>query len=409
MAKLNVNRSLIAIVAASLVTLFTINSLFLVSVNSELRRIPSNFSVVTTPTLPKPELASPELSEVALQQLMSKHPTSELIAQKLTDDPRILDDADPITREAGYLYEKTLGEWLISSCEIIPNLSIREYITRATDSKCFAMLYAANVANFVPTYVSTGASKLRKYTENESVENEAVAIFYSRAGICGEHTTVGLALLKRAGYIARPLEFYFMVGTERKTHILVEVQIDRLWYPVDTTYGAFWRNPKSKEFALTTTDDVISEGKPPASYNAVLIDSRRGANELFYYITRFNFIIRGSVGKVVISTESPQGEETFDNIPNFVGDISEDGLNEGVTVTIRNPSSEKKRLVVNVQAQAITGFAPAQLCLGDVCLEIVESKKIYDFYLGKSVTLSMRSEADIAYLVLNSISWYSDE
>lgn len=401
---------MIAVVAASLVTLFTINSFFWVSVNSELRRIPSNFSVATSPTLPKLELAAPKLSELALQRLMSKHPISELVAQKLTDDPRILDDADPITREAGYLYEKSLGEWLISSCEIIPNLSIREYITRATDSKCFAMLYAANVANFVPTYVSTGASQLRKnYTENESVENEAVAIFYSRAGICGEHTTVGLALLKRAGYIARPLEFYFLVGTERKTHILVEVQIDRLWYPVDTTYGAFWRNLKTKEFALTTTDDVISEGKPPASYNAVLIDSRRGANELFYYITQPNSILRGSVGEVIISTESPQGEETFDNLPNFVGDINEDRLDEGVTVTIRNPSSEKKRLVVNVRAQAIMGFASAQLCLGDVCLEIVESKKIYDFYLGKSAKLSVRSQVDIAYLVLNSISWYSDE
>lgn len=102
--------------------------------------------------------------------------------------------------------------------------------------------------------------------------------------------------------------------------------------------------------------------------------------------------MRGSVGEVIISTESPQGEETFDNLPNFVGDINENGLDEGVTVTIRNPSSEKKRLVVNVQAQAITGFASAQLCLGDVCLEIVESKKIYDFYLGKSAKLSVRSE-----------------
>lgn len=412
-AKLNVNRgfrTLIAVVAASLVTLFTINSFFWVSVNSELRRIPSNFSVATSPTLPKLELAAPKPSELALQRLMSKHPTSELIAQKLTDDPRILDDADPITREAGYLYEKSLGEWLNSSCEIIPNLSIREYITRATDSKCFAMLYAANVANFVPTHVSTGASSLQKrFTENKRPENDAVAVLGARAGICGEHTSVGLALMKRVGYIARPLEFYYSSDTKTRSHIIIEFQIDGLWYPVDTTYGAFWRNPKTNEFALTTTDDVISEGKPPASYNAVLVDSKSDAAEIFYYITQPNSILRGSVGEVIISTESPQGEETFDNLPNFVGDINEDGLDEGVTVTIRNPSSEKKRLVVNVQAQAITGFASAQLCLGDVCLEIVESKTIYDFYLGKSAKLSVRSEVDIAYLVLNSISWYSDE
>lgn len=117
-----------------------------------------------------------------------------------------------------------------------------------------------------------------------------MAVFGARAGICGEHASVGLALMKRVGYIARPLEFYYSSDTKTRSHIIIEFQIDGLWYLVDTTYGAFWRNPKTNEFALTTTDDVISEGKPPASYNAVLVDSKSDAAEIFITspnLTRF--------------------------------------------------------------------------------------------------------------------------
>jgi len=123
------------------------------------------------------------------------------------------------------------------------------------------------------------------------------------------------------------------------------------------------------------------------------------------HITNSAQTLRGGTGVISLSIDSASGETDFKALPNFVGDHIEDGKKDGVVFNIRNLSEGEQRITVDVQAQAIAGFAPSQLCLGDDCIEVESSRNTYEFLLKGSTQLKLVSEADVAYFVLRSISW----
>lgn len=236
-------RTVLAVVLASLtfVTFWMQSSLS--SLNSEMDRLGSKLTESSNFVAADTGIPSSVTSSGSAQQYLSALPISELVARKVIDGEDILDELDPITREAVLLYEKSLGKWIDNGmqydCTRIlssPKSFDRAQIARSSSSKCFGILYAISVASFVPVLIPTGSRRLTRATTIGLNENDtAEAIYDARAGICGEHTTLGLALFARAGFTARLLEFYYTVETETRSHMMPEVNIDGVWYPVDTT------------------------------------------------------------------------------------------------------------------------------------------------------------------------------
>jgi hypothetical protein len=74
------------------------------------------------------------------------------------------------------------------------------------------------------------------------------------AGICGNQVQAFLALVKRFGIRARPVEFYLRgaIPAKNHSHICAEVFYDDDWHFFDVTWGTFYRRPDGKE------DDLMS-------------------------------------------------------------------------------------------------------------------------------------------------------
>ena len=204
----------------------------------------------------------------------------ELVASQLKTGDLTCPNADTLTYEACLLYQGVLGTWqLIHLADVCPDVRDKpppppqsekfnkltpEDALRAPKVPCFSYLYAIQVANAVPVLISTATRIFRTLdgTFAEPGGNPKLCI-EARHGICGNQAAVGTALFEKAGFRARPIEFYYNSNGQRLNHIIVEVLIDGNWHPIDTTYGAYWiDSTPGAPFVLRTLEQVLDKTDP---------------------------------------------------------------------------------------------------------------------------------------------------
>jgi len=286
-------------------------------------------------------------------------------------------------------------------------------IVGAPESPCFAYLYAIGVINVVPVLVST-ANRTFQAAVSDAIDepgSDAERCLSSRHGICGNHAALALALLDRAGFSARPVEFYYSVGSERRSHIVPEVLVDGDWRLLGTTYGSYWVDRSDPSvFRLAPTDRIIEERLLPDYANDSLLPfglyDAIGDLERFEYLTHDPIVVRGGHGTVPIDVSPMEGIERFANLPNFVGDNLIDGDTVGIDFSLSGGDGRTMQLSVTVGAVPVLLDNPMlELCVDASCQEFVEGAMRYTFTVAGPRRVHLRAAVDLAYLVLESIEW----
>jgi len=332
--------------------------------------------------------------------------------------------------EACLLYQGALGTWEAADFpDVCPNITdhpvlgeaaikklTREDLLRAKKSACFSYLYAMQVATAVPILISTADRKFLDLngTFAEPGANPDLCI-EARHGICGNQTWVAIELLKLAGLSTRPVEFYYSSEGQRLNHIIPEVLIDGGWRPIDTTYGAYWIDgTPGAPFALRTLEQVLdkSDTRTKLIRNTALVPygfyEETRQFDPFSYLHADADVIRGGEGIIDLSLASKHGTETFKDIPNFIGDYVHDENSVGLSYRLNEPAGNYQ-VTVNIAGSAEEGDQPVCICLDNACRDFSKDQARYQFEAVQPKSLTLKSKADVAYVVLKSIQWDREE
>jgi hypothetical protein len=115
------------------------------------------------------------LDDATVQRYPKHIPLSLIVGDRLLGKTDKVQMADDVTREASYLFEKSIGQWrqfgFNDSCWTVPvaQALTQEIIDRAAQSECFAFLYSIAVAGSVPIRVSTYNSVIHQVTGMKTV------------------------------------------------------------------------------------------------------------------------------------------------------------------------------------------------------------------------------------------------
>jgi hypothetical protein len=350
----------------------------------------------------------------------------ELVANQLKTGDLSCLNADPVTYEACLLYQGALGAWqAVRLPDVCPDVRKEpaplpqaakltpEDVLRAPKVPCFSYLYAIQVANAVPVLISTATRAFRMLDGAfaEPGSNPKLCI-EARHGICGNQAAVGLALFEKAGLLARPVEFYYHSNGQRISHIIVEVLIDGDWHPIDTTYGAYWiDSAPGAPFVLRTLEQVLdrTDSRTKLVLNGALFPYRFykeiAQPDFFDYLAPGADLLRGGAGIIKLSLHGDSGVETFGDIPNYLGDNIEDGNRGGVSYRLEDLRPGTFRLTVNVAGIGEDRDQPIYLCVDNTCRNFSKKQQQYEFELVSPKVLYLKSESDVAYLILKSVEW----
>jgi hypothetical protein len=355
----------------------------------------------------------------------------EIIASQLESGDFSCPEDDLLTYEACLAFQGTLGIWQragltkhcpdimgpIQSNHLPPDSQAEKVVITpqavldATKSPCFGYLYAINVVNTVPILIRTA----NRVFQLEAVKNfqepgsDANLCLSARFGSCGNHTATALGFFEKAGFKARPVEFYYEYEGTRLSHIIPEVWIDGDWRMVDSTFGAYWidRRP-GIQFKLRSTEDILSRRLKTEFYNAALLPygfySVVSQTNDFSYISEKADVIRGGSGQITLNLKGKQGSENFMHKPNFIGDNIPDSQSGGIQFRLVSKNA-KYRLTVNVSAAAISNGAKAFICIDELCEKYSDDKREYNFNVKDPSKLYLKTDTDVAYAVLKSLDW----
>lgn len=368
---------------------------------------------------------APEPGTSTANQIPEKIP--ELVAQQLGSGDLDCPNSDPLGYEACLLFQGAMGSWqavgLPDKCPNVENVSGQftwkaagklspEDALRAPGVPCFSYLYAMQVAVTVPVLISTATRAFRMLNGSfsEPGTNPRLCI-EARHGLCGNQVAVAIELFERAGFRARPVEFYYESNGMRLNHIIPEVLIEGAWRPVDTTYGAYWINESlGKPLALRTLDEILNaaDQNTKVVYDAALVPyalySTISRQDRFDYLHSGGDILRGGEGQIRLSLRGDKGTESFKDIPDYVGNNVSDVASKGVSYSFSEDPGTYT-LTVNVASSAAGDNQPIWLCVDGLCRELSKDVQRYEFTLVRPKTLYAKSKNHLAYVVLKSIEW----
>lgn len=382
------------------------------------------------------QLTKPETNQLPLKATEESDSVGskllpEIIASQLKSGDFSCPKDDLLTYEACLLFQGALGTWQrvdmpeecpsivgddFDNSQLSPtperNLSENDAL-RAAKSACFGYLYAIQVANLTPVIVSTSNRTFQMAPGHKFNEpgSDASLCVSARHGICGNHAAVGLALFKKAGIAARPLEFYYQDNGQRLSHIIVEAYIDGDWRPVDTTYGAYWPSLQiDKPFRLVGTDELLEgkKGKFKPTWNEVLLPygfySKISNPKYFNYLDPHADVIRGNTGTITLQIVTDKGNEVFGNLPNFIGDNKADNNFDGLEFRLKS-NNDKYHLTVKILGAAFSSEDPAFICIDQSCLQYSSEKIEYAFDVQNPSKLYLKTKMDVAYIIMKSFDW----
>jgi hypothetical protein len=328
--------------------------------------------------------------------------------------------------ESCLLYQGAFGTWrsvgFPDRCGEEPLVKVKDAslsfladkALHAADNACFSSIYAVAVANTVPILAST----LNQYfpmMQSGGFENPADGerCLQLRYGICGNHAALAQNMLEEAGLVVRAVQFFYTVNGTRYSHIAPEVLIAGKYRFIDTTYGGFWTTTgrRADNFDLASLEEVRARKHPARSviWNAALMPYaiRRAVTEFnpFDYLTAHNVnVIRDDKGTINLTFRDRSGIENFADLPRFVGDNRNDGQTVGLDFAI-DGARGRYQVTLRTRATAVTNFAAAAVCIDDVCQAAPANAAELTFEVKDPRRMHIQSEADAAYVIMESLSW----
>jgi hypothetical protein len=355
----------------------------------------------------------------------------KLLANQLKTGDLRCPEESALLYEACLAYQGAYGIWRRMGkphqCPLIANQFIPEDFSRKVSkedvvaeqtqiaSPCFGYLYAINVTNVVPILSNTvnRVFHLEIDPNFEKPGSDPEMCVQVRHGICGNQAAVALAFFELAGYEARPVQFFYEEDG-RRSHIVPEVRIEDSWRLIDSTYGAFWIDRSAEApFELSTTDAIINNANVYPIYNKSLLP--HSLNELtraydpFSYLENNADILRGGIGSIRLRLDGEQGKETFAHLPNYVGDNRADNKHEGsrfLFVDKKERLQENLEIEILVSGSAYSGVEDEiDICIDTVCQDFSKNQSTYRFQVTNPKTLRLETTLDVAYVVMQELSW----
>ncbi len=354
----------------------------------------------------------------------------EIISDQIEKGNASCPDDDLLVYETCLVFQSALATWsrlgvphncpgidfeidkLSSNQKSLTKLSL-SHINLAVDSPCFGHLFAVQVASSVPILIG---SATRSYAENiggfMNPGSNAELCLQSRLGFCGSQTAVALSILNKAGFKARPVEFYWISSGKRVNHILPEVLIDGHYRLIDTTYSAYWVDPTADGFELVPTEKVINKSKKLVIYNEAFMpfgySTVYSRSDFFDYL-KFNAeVVRGGVGFISIDLQQKKsGLEDFYGIKNYIGDNKINNSFDDFKFLIKGAIDDVKyRITIEVAGAAFSGDKLAFICVDRSCEPYSKDIKQYNFFVVNPSEIYLKTDMDVAYVVMKSLEWH---
>lgn len=326
-------------------------------------------------------------------------PLVDLVAQQVeggdtacpAEGPKIAYEACLLFQGAMYLYG---GE-----------ISAATVMSAAKDPR-FQNLYAIAVVRATPILSSSNNYGFHSRILGDSFEkpgSDPEVCLQVRYGICGNQSSVALGLLEQAGIPSRRVEFYYQdpLTGDRNSHVTVEAWIGGAWRYLDTTYGSYWPEDGNAR-TVASLDDVLAMDRVRETVFrndllAFTYDLSAVNHPAFEYLEVDADILRGGIG--VLHLDMSRGEsESFQNIPNYVGDNRSDAKTAGIEMLVKVADPT---IYVDVRASVGVG----SLCADEVCIPLEGGSQVMAFQTDRDeVRLWVESAEDVTYAVLSSLS-----
>jgi hypothetical protein len=348
-------------------------------------------------------------------------PVENAILEHLQRNDENIDQSETslVLKETILAFQASLGLWRHITKEQDPRSDLD--VERALKCDVFKQMFAVSVANRIPILVNA-ANEVFKITLGDryvSPGNNENAYLQTRRGICGHQAAVALKMFELAGIEARPVEFYYLFNGQRLSHIVPEVFIGSEWRLIDTTYGAFWRKTRSalwskakkrSFFELASTDDVLAGRDAELVWNQALFPYSVLPVSLtnpdpFNYLSCGPDVLRGNAGSITISLLSDHGSIQFRDLPNFIGDNRQDEQKKEVNYRLVVRPDQNVRITLHTLGAAFSADKDASIRIGDSVVPYSPRQKVYQFDVVNPARMSIDTEMDVAYVVLDRLEW----
>lgn len=355
-------------------------------------------------------------------------PLAHLIANKLRNGDLQCPKDDGLTYESCLLFQGALGIWqrtgLVDECPDLYDSSRAsqkssvdsrplspEDVLHAINSPCFGYLYAIRVANAVPVLVNVTVKTFKLATAKNYLEPGSAPdlCISGRFGSCGNQAATALAFFEKAGFKARSVQFYYENKGVTYSHIIPEVFIQNKYRPIDTTYGSYWiSSTPGRPFELATLDEILRKTGVRRFDNQALLPYSFAfvikPGDPFDYLTQKSNILRGGVGQIGLSFRMSNGKTNFTDLPNYVGDNIKDGMCEGVVYRFKEA---KGVYSIKIKANALASDQNEKsfVCVDKNCIKLTSDILVYEFMAANPLLLYVKSNQDVAYVVMDSMEW----
>ncbi|GKS64661.1 hypothetical protein YTPLAS72_19650 [Nitrospira sp.] len=96
--------------------------------------------------------------------------------------------------------------------------------------------------------------------------------------------------------------------------------------------------------------------------------------------------------------------EHFANLPNYIGDTISDGENNGASYNLEiTPGTYD--MLINLVGSGLGGKGDVAICIDNNCRLFSETIKTYRISTVNPKRLHLKSNADVAYVVMDSFEW----
>jgi hypothetical protein len=153
---------------------------------------------------------------------------------------------------------------------------------------------------------------------------------------------------------------------------------------------------------------VLEQRSFPDYFTSAVVEIRTDRSVVLDNITNLNHVIWGE-GQVTINLDATQGRNSLRNLSNYIGDNVADGRSDdGIRLLIRNTDGADMLISVHIQSAGIETLSAASLCFESDCITYASSRNSYGFAIKRSGHLYVKSNSEVAYLVLESIERVQD-
>ena len=92
-------------------------------------------------------------------------------------------------------------------------------------------------------------------------------------------------------------------------------------------------------------------------------------------------------------------------MPNFIGDNNADSQVDGIKFRLISDKGRNYRLTVNVSGSSFSSNDAASICIDISCEPYSKEKTKYEFIVQNPSQLFIKTDMDVAYVVMKSLDW----